>query len=216
MRSLLVLAALIWAGPVAGGAWLKAEGEGFLAYSAVYKESGRLDGSLYAEYGLRPKLTLGVKIDVDMTNGRMGDGTAFVFARKPIGVGQREFKLAYELGLGTTFGGTSETLLRTGLSYGRGIEFRDKYGWFAVDGAIEWTTGDGTDTAKLDTTLGLTLNDRFKVMMQVFFSQTETASTTTLASSVVWQPKEKARSYQLGVETQNGELALKLGLWRSF
>lgn len=216
MPTLLLIAALMLAGPAYAGAWLRAEGTGFLAYSSVLAEDGTLDGSLYAEYGLRPKLTLGVKVDIDMTQGRMGNGTGFAFARKPIRTRDRPFQLAYEIGIGSTFGDQSDMLVLTGLSYGRGIKIGERHGWLAVDGSVEWSLGGATDTGKLDTTLGLALNDKFKVMVQVFYSQTDSASTTTLAPSLIWQPKPDRPSYQLGIKAEEGALSLKLGMWRTF
>jgi len=212
----LLLIALLVSRPVFAGAWLQEDGHAFLAYSVVYTEDNRLDGSLYAEYGLRPRLTLGLKVDVDMTNGQMGDGTAFVFARKPIGTGKRKFKLAYDFGLGSTFGGDMRPLLRTGLSYGRGFQLRDRDGWIGIDSAVEWAINDGSDTYKIDGTIGLALNDHFKVMVQCFVSLTGNDMTTTLAPSLIWQPGDKGQSFQFGLEGKDGVLALKIGMWRSF
>lgn len=216
MRAFLLIAVLALADPAAGGAWLREEGTGFLAFGPVYEETGRLDGSFYAEYGLRPKLTLGAKTDADMTQQQIGNGRGFVFIRGPIELGDRPYKLAYELGVGSTFGHNSDFLVLTGLSYGRGIKIGSVYGWLAVDSAVEWSLGESNDTAKLDTTLGLTLTDNFKVMMQVFHSQTIEASATTLAPSIIWQPRPEMASYQLGVEAESGVLAIKFGVWRSF
>lgn len=211
-----MLAILVAPGAMAG-AWLQEHRKGFLSYSAVYEVGQRLDGSVFFEYGVRPKLTLGAKADADMTTGRIGDGTAFIFFRKPIPTGDRDFKLAYEFGIGSTFGVETRPLLRTALSYGRGIKAWEKYGWVAIDGAVEWAIDDGPDTLKLDTTVGLTLSDRFKVMMQVFISSAGGEMSTTLAPSLIWQPKKpKAPSIVLGLEGEDGTLALKLGMWRSF
>ncbi|WP_147107301.1 hypothetical protein [Tateyamaria sp. syn59] len=189
---------------------------GFLSYSGVYQETGKLDGSAYFEYGLRPKLTLGAKVDIDMTYGRPGNGSGFVFFRKPITLRDRNYKIAYEVGLGATFDDTSEPFVRTALSYGRSIKMWDRYGWLAIDGAVEWALDEGQDALKLDTTLGLSINDKFKVMMQVFVSETNGKTGTTLAPSVVWQPRPKAPSFVFGIEGKDGILALKLGMWRSF
>lgn len=211
----VLLAAL---SPRAGmaGAWLREEGAGFFATSIVQHQSGQTNGTLFLDYGWRPKLTLGLRIDADMTQGRLGDGSGFAFLRRPIGSGERRFNMAYELGIGATFGHRSDALLLTGLSYGRGLSMAGRDGWLAIDGSVEWSLGNSTDTAKLDTTVGMALNDRFKIMMQVFYSRTETASSTTLAPSVIWQPKDSKSSYQFGVEAEGGAVALKLGLWRSF
>jgi hypothetical protein len=217
MRIFLLFTALILAGPAAGGAWMRAEGTGFLAFSNVYSEVGTLDGGLYAEYGVRPNLTLGIKVDANMIQGRVGAGTAFVFMRRPVPMIDRPFQLAYELGIGSTFGTDTEALMLTGLSYGRGTRIGQYRGWLAVDGSVEWALGgNGSSTGKLDTTLGLTLSDRFKVMMQVFHSQTDSASSTTLAPSLIWQPRPDASSYQFGLENEGGAVAVKFGVWRSF
>ena len=216
MRPALILLLILVAPGALAGAWLQEHKKGFLSLSGVYDEYGRIDGTLYVEYGLRPKLTLGVKADGDMTLGRLGNGTAFVFARKPILVGERAFKLAYEVGVGSTFGESSTTLLRTGLSYGRGIRIGQRYGWVAVDAIAEVPLSEGTDTYKFDSTVGLTINDSFKVMMQVFLSVAGDTSTTTVAPAVIWQPKGKGPSYVLGVEDEDGILALKLGIWQTF
>lgn len=216
MRPFLLIAMLMLASPALGGAWMREPGTGFLAFGPVYEETGRLDGSFYLEYGLRPKLTLGAKIDADMTQQQIGNGTGFIFARRPIDMGDRQFKLAYEVGIGSTFGHNKGFLVLTGVSFGRGITIASRNGWLAIDSAVEWSLGDTSHVAKLDTTLGLTFTDKFKVMMQVFHSQTEEASATTLAPSVIWQPRPELASYQLGIEAESGVLAIKFGIWRSF
>jgi hypothetical protein len=212
----LLSAALFSASTASAGAWLRAEGTGFSASSLVLSETGQASSALYLEYGWRPRLTLGLRIDADMTLGRLGDGSGFVFVRRPVGSVERSFRLAYEIGVGSTFGQGSDMLLLTGLSYGRGVSIGSRHGWLAIDGAVEWSLGDRTDTAKLDTTFGLAVTDRFKVMVQVFVSQTDTASSLTTASSVIWQPRDSRASYQIGIEVKNSAPALKLGLWREF
>lgn len=195
---------------------MRAEGTGFLSFSILQQDDGRTEAALFAEYGLRPRLTLGVKADLDMTAGQMGDGTIFVFARKPLGSEDRPYRLAYELALGTRFGQTKDPLLRTGLSYGRGLTLGQRNGWLAVDGAVEWSLGKGTDVYKLDTTFGVTLNDRFKVMAQVFLSSFGDTQETTFAPSLIWQPRPNRPSYQIGLEVEEGSVALRLGLWADF
>lgn len=216
MRLLLTLLLLALAPGAQAGAWLQEHKKGFLSYSGVYEETGRLDGTVYIEYGLRPKLTLGAKVDADMTQGQLGEGTAFVFIRKPIPTGKKNYKLAYDIGMGSTFGLDAEPLLRTGVSYGRGITVKERHGWVAIDAAVEWAVNEGPDTLKLDSTVGLALNDRFKVMMQVFVTSADGNASATFAPSVIWQPRPDGASLVLGLEDEDGTLALKLGLWRSF
>lgn len=216
MRPFLLIVLMMLANPALAGAWMRGTGTGFLSFGPVYEESGRVDGSFFIEYGLRPKLTIGAKFDADMTQQQIGDGTAFLFLRRPIEVGERSFQLAYEVGIGSTLGREYVPLILTGLSYGRGFQIGEYYGWLALDGSVEWSLGDTTDTAKLDTTVGLTLSDTFKVMVQVFYTQTEEASATTLAPSVVWQPRPDRLSFQLGIEAERDVLAVKFGIWQTF
>lgn len=216
MRLTCALLLILLAPSASAGAWLQEHGQGFLSFSGTYDELGRTDGTAYIEYGLRPKLTLGAKVDGNMVQGRLGDGAAFVFARKPIPTGERSFKLAYELGIGATFGAETQELVRTALSYGRGLTFGKRYGWLALDAIAELPLSDGTDTYKIDSTLGLTLNDRFKVMMQVFVSHSGGETATTLAPALIWQPQKDGASFVFGVEGEDGILALKLGLWSTF
>ncbi|MEX0371381.1 MAG: hypothetical protein AB3N09_12175 [Tateyamaria sp.] len=216
MRLVLILLFVVMAPSAMAGAWLQDHKKGFLSLGGVYDEQQKAEGTLYAEYGVRPKLTLGVKVDGTMTQNQLSSGTAFVFARKPIPVGRRSFKLAYELGVGSTFGTDTDTLVRAALSYGRGIKIGKRYGWIALDTIAEIPTSEGPDTYKLDGTIGLTLNDHFKVMMQVFVSQSDTTVSNTFAPSIIWQPGGNGPSYVAGIEDEDGLLALKLAIWTTF
>ncbi len=217
MRIPFLIPALMLAHPADAGAWLRDEGTVFLSFSSTIDALGRNTGSVYAEYGLRPKLTLGAKVDVDMTAGQIGNGSALVFARKPIATGKHDFKLAYDFGIGATIEEDPAALLHVGLNYGRGYTAWDRAGWVSIDSALQWAESDAAPTAKLDGTIGLTLNDHFKVMFQVFYSNTDSDATTTLAPSLIWTPNtDTNRTYQIGVESKDGVLGVKLGLWRSF
>lgn len=216
MRLILTIAALVWATSLHGGAWLREQGSAFVATSVLQGADGQSDGALYAEYGLRPRLTLGIKLDASMVAGQVGNGSGFAFVRLPIETGERPYKLAYELGLGATLDAETDPLLRTALAYGRGLEWRDKYGWLAVDLAVEWSLGGAAHTVKLDTTLGMGITDTTKLMMQVFVSGTEDDTSITLAPSLIWQPRKERPSYQIGVEAEQGDVSLRLGLWQEF
>ena len=216
MRLILLTMALTLASPAFGGAWMRAEGTGFLSYSATVEQNSKIQNSLYVDYGARANLSLGIKINADMTTGRFRNGSGFVFARKPITADGRPFIIAYEVGIGTTFGQSSEPLLLTALGYGRGLKIGDHYGWLAVDGAVEWSLSEISYTAKLDTTFGLTLNERIKMMVQVFYSQTETESSTKFTPSLIWEPGNGEVSYQIGASIEDSAVALKFGLWKNF
>lgn len=224
MRLILPVFLLLAAATAEAGAWLREKGTGFLAFKGVAAQDGATDGAIYFEYGVRPDLTLGARAGADLTlsqvdmqaKGYMIDGTAFAFLRRPIHLSNRPFKLAYELGIGSTYGPDTDPLVLTGLSYGRGLKLGERYGWLAIDAAVEWSLGKTSDLAKLDATLGLTLNDRFKVMGQVFLSETDSVQTTTLSTSLIWQPKPDRPSYVVGVERQDGQMGLAFGAWYDF
>ena len=216
LRLILSLGALMWATTAAGGAWLREEGTAFVATSILQGLDGHSDAALYAEYGLRPKLTLGVKADASMIAGQVSGGSGFAFVRLAVNTGDRPYKLAYEIGVGATLGAETAPLLRTGLSYGRGIKWREKYGWFAMDFAVEWSFGEVPHTVKLDTTLGMGLTDTTKLMMQVFVSSAGDDTSLTLAPSLIWQPRPQKPSYQIGLEAEQGDISLRLGLWQEF
>ncbi len=217
MRIAFLVATLMLAQPADAGAWMRDDGAVFLSFSGSLDKNGQQNGSVYAEYGFREKLTLGLKGDVDMIDGVVSGGSVYVFARKPIPTGERAIKLAYEVGLGSSVGTTMDPLVRVGLNYGRGINLWEKSGWIALDGAVEWNTGTETATTKLDATIGVTLSERLQVMVQVFHTEADHYKTTTLAPSVIWRPKaDRVVSYQLGVEADDDGLGFKLGVWRSF
>lgn len=218
MRFVLLIALLLPAQPADAGAWLREQGAAFLSFKTTIEQNGQRNAAVYAEYGARPKLTLGVKADVGMVHGFLSGGRAEVFVRKPFPLGKRNFKLAYELGLGGAFVQTVDPLLRVGLNLGKGLTLRKTSGWLAIDASVEWASTSDIATVKLDTTLGFNLSAHFKVMMQIFHTDSIVFTETTLAPSVIWTPNtDKGISYQFGLETNDaGVLGATVGVWRSF
>ncbi|MEM6758597.1 MAG: hypothetical protein AAF601_03875 [Pseudomonadota bacterium] len=212
---IILLFLLLSAGHATAGAWLRAEGTGFLSTSVLQGQDGSTETSVYIEYGLRPRLTIGFKGDATLIAGQLNNGTVLVFARRPIPRTNVDYKLSYTLGLGADIDTQTRGVLRTQLSYGRGLTFADRFGWLAVDAIVDWSLADDPDTVKLDTTVGLTLNDRFKVMIQIFVTH-ESDTSIKLAPSLIWQPRDSEQSYQIGLEAEAGEIALRFGLWRDF
>ncbi|MEL7090855.1 MAG: hypothetical protein AAFN94_03880 [Pseudomonadota bacterium] len=214
MRPILALL-LLMTGPAHAGAWLREEGTGFLSTSVLQKQDGSSEASVYVEYGARPNLTLGIKADATLIAGHVTDGTVLGFARKPIPRQSVDYKLSYTLGLGADIDTHTNALLRTQLSYGRGLKWGERFGWLAIDAIYDWSLAGTSDTAKLDGTVGFSLNPQVKVMMQVFVSHDDD-TTIKLAPSVVWQPGGEGQSYQFGLEAEDGAIALRFGLWRTF
>jgi hypothetical protein len=195
------------------GPWLREEGSGFLSTSALIGADGTA-ASVYVEYGWRPKTTLVGKID----HSASGTQTALVALRKPIGPTDKTWRLAYDLGAGVerrddlTYG-----FARTGLSVGRGLSFgEDRSGWAVIDLSFDQPFSGLDPTLKIDATLGIGLNDTWKVMAQVFFSATPTDQAVTFAPSGIYSPRKNVITYQVGLELNEAGPHLRLALWRDF
>ena len=209
-----ILVCICAAGPCAASPWLRETRTAFVSASALATDSGGADAAIYAEYGLRPDLTLGAKLDLEL--GR-GDRSGYLFARRPWGARDGPLLFAYDLGVGLSDkGGVQNPFLRFGLSAGRGIVINDRGGWAVVEAAVERPTGVGHTRFKLDGTLGLSFTDQWQGMLQTFVSHENGDTTAKLAPSVLWSPDAAAVTFQLGLEADAEELALRVGIWRSF
>ena len=117
------------------GAWQRDKGSGFISLSGHYTERlpdifGYGAGtdryvSLYAEYGLRPNLTLGLEAGKELD----GERRTFVFTQKPIRQSDRGVQVTYGAGAGM-IGDISWSVLR--LSLGLGLP----RGWAAAEGQV--------------------------------------------------------------------------------
>lgn len=215
MRLFLIVFLLFAPGSAVAGAWLREQGTGFLSTYVLQRQTGDSEVGLYMEYGFRPQLTLGLKLDGNITTGYLSNGSALVFGRKPIPRDSKQYKLSYTIGLGADQDTETKGFIRTQLSYGRGLTVGQRNGWIALDAIYDWSVAGQSDTIKLDSTIGLTMNPRYKLMMQVFVSHTDDTA-IKVAPSVVWQPGGADQSYQFGLEAEAGEVALRFGLWREF
>ena len=202
------------------GAWLREEGKGFLAYSNLTASSLDTTYSAYLDYGYRENLTLGAMIDIDAPIGRPVSGKGYIFARRPLDWGADDANWAYEVGLGARYNGaTFVPAAFTSLSYGKGIKWGQRTGWLAVDAGVEWDLGYAQHVVKVDTTLGLTLGERSKGMLQVFTAYGSGWSNVTLAPSYIFQTKKKKINYVVGLQSSSlspKTVAFKIGVWQSF
>lgn len=222
LRSVLIF--WIWLGlalPAHAGAWLREEGAGFLSFGVTFFElddTGERfeEQSLFAEYGLSETLTIG--LSGSLIDGMGGEGQ--VFLRLPIQTRDGPSQVAAEFGLGATSDGIIvDPYVKTGLSWGRGIQVQDRNGWINIDGNA-FIGIDGSDNRmKIDTTVGLTLNDRFQIIGQSFVELTEGEDSHTILPSLVLKPAQGRTSYVVGYEHRTGARAskgVKFGLWRDF
>lgn len=219
--------AVFWAGSANAGAWLRAEGTGFLSLDLRgYERGGTPAGEigLYAEHGLRPRLTVGLTgtLEDDQT------GEARGFLRFPLLKDDQPYELSAEIGIGTAFrigesagpkGYDLDPFFQAGVSWGRGLRFGDRNGWANVDAALQHPFDDGETLLKIDATLGVTLTERLQVIGQVFWERDRFGTSTTFAPSAIIALKERGSKLVIGAEFRTGRAertALRLGMWREF
>lgn len=158
LRSIIFL--LLVTTKVQAGAWAREEGEVFLSFGgnvALFGEAVRpvyYDPTIYLEYGLRPRLTIGID---GFTADKGTAGSLFVFARFPLGPTDQPDKLAMSISTGATLmpNGSLEETPRIGLHWGRGLET----GWLAADTVISHGLTRGITQAKIDGTWGYNFAD---------------------------------------------------------
>jgi len=216
-RLLLFLALLPWLSTaVLGGAWPRAEGEGFLAVSGTVEgpdEFGLYSQSfsLFAEYGATERFTFGVDLGGDA--GRMSKAIAFL--RWPLGRSEHQLSLALEIGAGQV---DQEPALRPAFSVGRGISLGERHGWFNADTRAILFEG-GTTAYETDLTAGLSLGARVKALVQLQAGvPAEGRDYLRLAPSLVYETRPGTH-LELGVTepiSGGGERGFKLGLWHKF
>lgn len=223
MRFGVLFSVLIWSfwGTNAdAGAWLREKGTSFTSFSYSVTWFRDTANSSYVEYGLRDDLTIGVDIRTETSGLGSQSGFGTLFIRRPLGPNEGENRWAYEIGLGA--GWIDEIIfpyLKTGVSWGRGIQLREKYGWVAVDASMAWDVTASRHLAKIDSTIGLNFTDVTTGMVQLYLSHLDRETYGSIAPSLVIKPGKSKFRYQIGAETQFGNYentALKIGVWREF
>lgn len=163
LRALILL--LLIAGPALAGPWPRGKGKVFYSVHAnveYLEEFGLMNqyGTIYGEYGLTEKLTLGV----DYSGSEIATDKAIAFLRYPIANGDRKLLYAIEMGLGLSDG---EMALRPGLSIGRGITWGQRHGWISLDTRALLTGSSQTSRIESDFTFGLGMTERGKLILQL-------------------------------------------------
>lgn len=237
LSRLLGLAALAVAGvcppPAGAGPWARDAGGVFVTLSQQADAAGETWTGVWGEYGLTPRITLGVDAGI---SGR-GDGKAIVWGQKAWVRG--EHRLAASAGIGASFIGEEiMPLAQIGGGWGRGLTTPLGPGWAAAEARAIVTTRNVTvaqrinaltyatyayllpeTSAKAELTLGLKPRDRLMLIGQLQLEQgRETDLDTRLAGSVVYSLRNPAR-LEVGVISPisgAAEPALKLGLWLEF
>ena len=205
------------AGGALAGAWPRGEDNVFVSFGGdATRPAGdetTFDPSLYVEWGITPRLTLGFD---GFATGDGQSANGFVFLRYPFDDGEGANRFAWSVGVGPALsnGGDPVTALRVGLNWGRGLD----NGWLALDTqAVLRSDFDKIET-KAEFTWGRELAENWTgiVTFQVGTGSTGDAY-SKITPSVVWAASDRL-SLRAGV-TQNldgGPVSLTLQTWLSF
>ena len=187
-----------------------------MALSMRTEKAGPTAG-LYAEYGLRPEITLGAKLDLQRETADTLTRTALVFMRRPIGPTDKALRFAYDLGLGVEIESDQPVpFARVGFTFGRGFTLNGRNGWAVLDAAIDAPVDGSEIRAKIDATTGLSLNDRWKAMALLFLHYEDAETDLTIAPSVIYSAPKTPISFQVGAEFSPDETAFVISIWREF
>lgn len=203
-----------WATAANAGAWLREPGTGFFALSGTVNDRMESATSIYLEYGLRERLTLGADLNLVMRTDATISGGGLVFARLPLADGTWTSSWLVALG-GREQTGEIHPFASLGYSIGRGVTWH-KGGWVNLDLRLDMGSR-AVSQLKIDGTVGLQIAERSKAMLQVYLTVKEGGTLeTTLAPSIVFDPGDSKPAWQIGIEAKEAELGFKLGLWRTF
>ncbi len=205
--------------PAFAGAWLREKGSSFTALSvtAFKEEDGiyKYKSALYAEWGLRPKLTIG--LDVEEHQDLYGH--AMVFARIPVADFGQAGRFAAEFGIGAhhrQYGAWA--MYKATLSYGKGIQTGIGGGWINVEATVEDRTHEAL-IHKLDFTAGLSSGRRIDPLLQIETSYiSDRPWYWRVRPSLMYRPKTGKLTWVLGAERNSNDknIGIKFALWRNY
>ncbi len=218
-RVICFILLLLAASPVWPGAWLREKDQAFTAASVTAFEdpNGMYDykTAVYAEFGYRPGLTIGL----DIEENRDLYGHALLFARLPVADFGNRGRFAVEFGAGAHHRYRNAwALYKVTLSYGKGFQTGWGNGWVAVDTAVENRTHDAV-FRKLDFTAGLSADRLLNPLIQVETAYTPDRPLFWKARpSIMIRPQDSRITWVLGLERNQArtDTGLKLALWSEF
>lgn len=214
------LALMLAGGTAEAGAWSRDKGDVFLSFGgnvALFEGATRpvhYDPTLYIEYGLTDRLTVGF-------DGYTSDATeivnGFVFLRYPIGSTEGAQRLALSVAAGGSEipGLALEATGRLGLHWGYGMD----RGWLAADATTVFGLAGGEREGKLELTWGREVTDRWTGLLQlqggIGFSGDTYAKVTP---SVMYELSDSTRLRAGLVQALTGDKgsALTVEVWLSF
>ncbi|ABL68890.1 hypothetical protein [Paracoccus denitrificans] len=240
MRGILCcLAALVLSSGALAGPWARDPGGFFATLSVERDRAGNSHASVYGEYGLSARNTLGF----DLGHGSAGESSLMLWWQRALS-GKGPNRRAVSLGLGAIRrDGRYHAMGQFGTAWGRGFDSIPLLrripggGWLVVESRSKLAIvrqeypeepdviyEDPTylmpqTTHKLDLTLGWHARDKLMLVNQFRFEQRDdTGLSGKLAVSAVRDLAGPAK-LELGVIAPlagEGELALRLGSWLEF
>jgi hypothetical protein len=170
----LALLLVVVAGPALAGAWPREPGGVFLSFRL--EDDG--DASLYGEYGLTRRITLGGQLSTDERHeppDRLDlppprDGRAGAFARLAVGSVEATHRFAVSLGVSAppdTVGMATRPRLEAGLHWGRGFESALGGGWATATARLLRDPGQDRPITDLSALVGLRPAPRTMAMLAV-------------------------------------------------
>ena len=203
------------------GAWPRAEGKTFIAVSYNMGEfgNGQPDGyrSVYLEYGLNSKITLGGKI---WERADRDHGDALAFAHYHLGSTETGHNFAAGLAFGMRFfkDDTVKPVVIPEFFWGKGFETPIAPGWMSLDVSVGHAFGISETWYKADFTMGLKPNDKTHLIMQLRTFDDKGGQVAALAPSYVRKIHdgvnlELGLTYRMKGENRTG---ITLGSWIEF
>lgn len=215
-----IITVLAVASSATAGAWAREEGELFIAFGGNFllsegaQKPVHYDPTLYAEYGLSDRMTIGL----DMYTADAGEIlTAFGFAAFPIGdiEAKNRFMASIALGVRIDPNANPETLMRGGVSWGRGMES----GWLAIDASATFGTIDTDFRPKADFTWGQNWSDNWTTTFQLQTGQGITDDFyAKISPSIIYTLRDDIKIHLGGVQALTGDqgYGLKFETWLTF
>ncbi len=235
-----LFAMLLMPAAVEAGPWAREQGTYFVALSAEKDSAGGHYHSLYGEYGLNPRLTLGLQFGVS------GEETSgLIWLQRARSTGANQWSSSFGLGA-VRRDGKTVPVMQTSIAWGRGTDSIPLLkrmrggGWVAVDlqttiaGKIEGGARETDDphiiyespeyltpetTFKAQGTLGWNATDKLKLINQLRLEDRDnTGFSAKWAGALVFAVHGPLK-IELGAShplSGDGEAALKLGTWVEF
>lgn len=214
------LAWLLGCAAALAGPWPRETGSSFLSFSLEAPHDGDTKDfyySLYAEYGLSPRLTIGFDGGSDYYT--QGEGYVFLRTPVPLETGRHQFALLGGVGARQTVTSFAEAVFVLGGSWGTGFDTALGNGWATIDATIRDRQTTGTRLTKIDTTIGVNHNT------QLWFTQLRYADESAapepsweVAPSVAFTLGGRTRletSAAFGLQGPK-DVTLKIGIWTEF